>query len=153
MESNILNIKSSGLEDYYWYWYCNIPRLGTVNLRRLLAVLKSPEQVYKAEASLLKEAGKLTDKEISSIEESKKDTSVYREFMDIKKKGIHFTYPGKEDYPDRLMIIHYVCTIMESFRMTMYQQLLSLVQDRIQHMGIISQKHLQRALQIWEFRS
>ena len=69
MESNILNIKSSGLEDYYWYWYCNIPRLGAVKLRRLLAVLKSPEQVYKAEASLLKEAGKLTDKEISSIEE------------------------------------------------------------------------------------
>lgn len=106
MESNILNIKSSGLEDYYWYWYCNIPRLGAVKLRRLLAVLKSPEQVYKAEASLLKEAGKLTDKEISSIEESKKDTSVYREFMDIKKKGIHFTYPGKEDYPDRLMHIY-----------------------------------------------
>ena len=95
MESNILNIKSSGLEDYYWYWYCNIPRLGTVNLRRLLAVLKSPEQVYKAEASLLKEAGKLTDKEISSIEESKKDTSVYREFMDIKKtvSYTHLTLP------------------------------------------------------------
>lgn len=31
---------------------------------------------------------------------------IYEEFISIRKKGIHFTYPGKEDYPQRLLHIY-----------------------------------------------
>ena len=45
---------SSYLEDYYWYWFCNIPRIGKTKLRQLLMVFESPEHVYKADVEVLR---------------------------------------------------------------------------------------------------
>lgn len=100
------NIISSYLEDYYWYWYCNIPRIGAVKLRKLLTIFESPKQVYKAEEKIFNELGLLTEKDISNIIESKRDEQIYKEFVNVRKLGIHFTYPGKEDYPERLLHIY-----------------------------------------------
>ena len=97
---------ASYLEEYYWYWFCNIPGVGMVKLRRLLALFETPMQVYKAKKQLLQSVGILTDREIENIMESKKDGQVYEQFCDIGRKGIHFTHPGKEDYPQRLMNIY-----------------------------------------------
>lgn len=97
---------SSYLEDYYWYWYCNIPRVGQTKLRQLLTVFESPEHVYKADEKILKGLGLLTDKELGCLMDSKKDNSIYEEFTGIRKKGIHFTYPGREDYPQKLLHIY-----------------------------------------------
>ena len=60
------NIISSYLEDYYWYWYCNIPRIGAVKLRKLLTIFESPKQLYKAEEKIFNELGLLTEKDISN---------------------------------------------------------------------------------------
>lgn len=97
---------SSYLEDYYWYWFCNIPRIGKTKLRQLLMVFESPEHVYKADVEVLRGLGLLSDKELMYISDSKKDNMIYEEFISIRKKGIHFTYPGKEDYPQRLLHIY-----------------------------------------------
>ncbi len=97
---------SSYLEDYYWYWYCNIPRVGQTKLRQLLTVFESPEYVYKADEKILRGLGILTDKELGNMADSKKDNRIYEEFTDIRKKGIHFTYPGREDYPQKLLNIY-----------------------------------------------
>lgn len=97
---------SSYLEDYYWYWFCNIPRIGKTKLRQLLMVFESPEHVYKADVEVLRGLGSLSDKELMYISDSKKDNMIYEEFISIRKKGIHFTYPGKEDYPQRLLHIY-----------------------------------------------
>ena len=48
---------SSYLEDYYWYWFCNIPRIGKTKLRQLLMVFESPEHVYKADVEVLRGLG------------------------------------------------------------------------------------------------
>ena len=90
-------------------------------------VFESPEHVYKADVEVLRGLGLLSDKELMYISDSKKDNMIYEEFISIRKKGIHFTYPGKEDYPQRLlhMIILYVCIIMESCQMIINHQLQS----------------------------
>ena len=64
---------SSYLEDYYWYWFCNIPRIGKTKLRQLLMVFESPEHVYKADVEVLRGLGSLSDKELMYISDSKKD--------------------------------------------------------------------------------
>ncbi len=97
---------SSYLEDYYWYWFCNIPHVGQVKLRQLLTAFESPEHVYKADEKIVKGLGLLTDKELAYMADSKKDNRIYEEFIDIRKKGIHFTYPGREDYPKKLLHIY-----------------------------------------------
>ena len=58
---------SSYLEDYYWYWFCNIPRIGKTKLRQLLMVFESPEHVYKADVEVLRGLGSLSDKELMYI--------------------------------------------------------------------------------------
>ena len=103
---------SSYLEDYYWYWFCNIPRIGKTKLRQLLMVFESPEHVYKADVEVLRGLGLLSDKELMYISDSKKDNMIYEEFISIRKKGIY-------------MIILYVCIIMESCQMIINHQLQS----------------------------
>ena len=70
---------SSYLEDYYWYWFCNIPRIGKTKLRQLLMVFESPEHVYKADVEVLRGLGSLSDKELMYISDSKKDNMIYKE--------------------------------------------------------------------------
>ena len=78
---------SSYLEDYYWYWFCNIPRIGKTKLRQLLMVFESPEHVYKADVEVLRGLGLLSDKELMYISDSKKDNMIYEEFISIRKEG------------------------------------------------------------------
>ena len=104
---------SSYLEDYYWYWFCNIPRIGKTKLRQLLMVFESPEHVYKADVEVLRGLGSLSDKELMSVSERKEY------ILRIQERKI--THKGCYIY----MIILYVCIIMESCQMIRNHQLQS----------------------------
>ena len=93
-------------DDYYWYWVNNITGIANIKLRNLLAVFDTPEDIYKASDKLLESVKGLKDTDICEIRKSQKSEYIYREYSELDKKGIKFTYPGKADYPEKLMNIY-----------------------------------------------
>lgn len=43
---------------------------------------------------------------MSAIIESRNNEYIYRDYNDLERMGIKFTYPGKNDYPEQLMNIY-----------------------------------------------
>lgn len=93
-------------QDYYWYWVNNINGIANIKLRSLLAVFDTPEDIYKASDKLLRSVTGLKETDIYAIRESRKSEYIYREYSELDKKEIRFTYPGKADYPEKLMNIY-----------------------------------------------
>ncbi|SEV94540.1 DNA-processing protein DprA [[Clostridium] fimetarium] len=90
------------VEDYYWYWLCNIPDIGNAKIRAMLNIFGNAKEVYDASDKLLGYVQDLKDKEINSIIESKKDNDIYINFMKLEEKKIKFVHVESDDYPNRL---------------------------------------------------
>lgn len=93
-------------EDYYWYWLCNVPGLGNKKIRELLTSFENAREVYHASEKLLGCLKALKEKDISNLINSKKDTSIYKGFIDLEEKNIHFVHIESEHYPERLKKIY-----------------------------------------------
>ena len=93
-------------EDYYWYWVNNIVGMSNAKLKKLFAVFDTPEEIYKASDRLLESVNDIRMSDIMAIKESRKDDYIYRQYSDIEKQGIRFTYPGQINYPDKLLNIY-----------------------------------------------
>lgn len=93
-------------EDYYWYWVNNIVGISNAKLKNLFAVFDTPEEIYKASDRLLESVNDIRMSDIMAIKESRKDDYIYRQYSDIEKQGIRFTYPGQINYPDKLLNIY-----------------------------------------------
>jgi len=90
------------VEDYYWYWLCNIPDIGNAKIRSMLNIFGNAKEVYDASDKLLGYVQDLKDKEINSIIESKKDNDIYINFMKLEEEKIKFVHIESDDYPNRL---------------------------------------------------
>ncbi len=93
-------------EDYYWYWVNNIAGISNAKLKKLFNVFDTAQDIYTASEKLLNRVSGIKEKDINAIIEARKDEYVYREYSGLDRKNIQFTYPGKPDYPDRLMNIY-----------------------------------------------
>lgn len=93
-------------EDYYWYWVNNIVGISNAKLKKLFAVFDTPEEIYKASDRLLESVNDIRMSDIMAIKESRKDDYVYRQYSDLERQGIRFTYPGHINYPDKLLNIY-----------------------------------------------
>lgn len=93
-------------EDYYWYWVNNIVGISNAKLKNLFAVFDTPEEIYKASDRLLESVKDIRQTDIATIKESRKDDYVYRQYSDLERQGIRFTYPGHINYPDKLLNIY-----------------------------------------------
>lgn len=93
-------------EDYYWYWVNNIVGISNAKLKKLFAVFDTPEEIYKASDRLLESVKDIRQTDIATIKESRKDDYIYRQYSDIERQGIRFTYPGHINYPDKLLNIY-----------------------------------------------
>ena len=93
-------------EDYYWYWVNNIVGMSNAKLKKLFAVFDTPEEIYKASDRLLESVKDIRQTDIATIKESRKDDYIYRQYSDIERQGIRFTYPGHINYPDKLLNIY-----------------------------------------------
>ena len=125
-------------EDYYWYWVNNIVGISNAKLKNLFAVFDTPEEIYKASDRLLESVKDIRQTDIATIKESRKDDYIYRQYSDIERQGIRFTYPGHINYPDKLliyMIIHIFCIIKEGCRTQISRQLLLLERVTAQNMA------------------
>lgn len=98
--------RENDIKDFYVYWLCNISGIGYVKIKAFLKEFKTPKAVYDASES---EIRALTESmsffrkgDCERVLESRKDTYIYDGYINMKKKGIRFTYPGRGDYPQRL---------------------------------------------------
>lgn len=94
------------MNEFYWYWLCNINGIGNIKIRILLDSFQSPECIYKASESLLGHVKGITGKDVSHIMESKKKTSMYEDYINLDKKGLKFVSYDSAEYPDNLRNIY-----------------------------------------------
>lgn len=90
------------LEDYYWYWLCNIPGLGRLRINRLLLELETAKNIYKCSDNIIKNICDASDELLKTIDDTKHDSLIYEEFLALERKNIRFVHRGSGDYPVRL---------------------------------------------------
>lgn len=93
-------------EDFYWYWMCNIPGIGTIKRIRLLEWFESPKKIYLADKKALKQCQVLTAANIEALETAKRNKAVYNSFTELKEKGIWFLHLENREYPENLLQLY-----------------------------------------------
>ncbi len=106
------NIKYMGIienienDDIYWYWLNNISGIGRVRIRELLLHFNSPYGVYNSTYKELEKTELLKEELIGNIVSSRDNIELYiKDYNELNRKNIRFTYPGRHDYPTRLLRI------------------------------------------------
>ncbi len=94
------------VHDFYWYWMCNITGIGNSKIRKLLQIYHTPKGVYQASDESLGTLDFLKAIDIYAIQESKKDSGLYEEFIHLGRKNISFVNADSVQYPDRLKRIY-----------------------------------------------
>lgn len=79
-------------DDYYWFWINNITGIANIKLRYLFKVFDTPEDIYKASDKMFEGVMGIKPDDIYSIKESRKSEYIYREYSELDKKNIKFTY-------------------------------------------------------------
>ena len=90
----------------YWYWLCNITKIGNSKIRAILNIFGNAKEVYDASDKLLGYVQDLKEKDIISIIESKKDNDIYKNFIKMKEKAINFVHIESDNYPSKLKKIY-----------------------------------------------
>ena len=93
-------------KNFFRYWLCNIPGLGNKRIERLIMTFENAENIYHATEKQLQETTILKDKDIECISHSKTDTSIYKEYCELKKKNIRMITIEDMEYPKRLLHIY-----------------------------------------------
>ena len=89
-------------DEYYWYWLCNMNGVGNSAIRELLNIFQTPKEIYETSNELLERVTGLSREQIITIQDMKKSSKLYEDFLGLQERGIYFTHPGKEDYPAQL---------------------------------------------------
>ncbi|MDE5863204.1 MAG: DNA-processing protein DprA, partial [Lachnospiraceae bacterium] len=88
-------------EDYYWYWFNNIPGIGRITCHKMLDIFGSPEKLYHAEErEIIKFLNRIPQREGFSISKDKKQ--ILSSYQRLGEKGISFIHPESKEYPERL---------------------------------------------------
>lgn len=87
------------MEEMYYYWLHNVPGIGRISFQKILKYM-TPEELYKC--NLEKTSEFLTKKQRESIEQSKKNWDILKEWEMLKRRSINLLIYGKENYPQKL---------------------------------------------------
>lgn len=93
------------INDFYWFWLCNIPGIGNRKIHYLLKELGDARKIYQADKALLECVSGLSRKDIAGILDSRKDCYYEETVRTMEKKGISFIHEAHRDYPERLRVI------------------------------------------------
>ncbi len=89
-------------DEFYWYWLCNIRGVGNAAIRNLLKMFQTPKEIYDASKDLMDKVSGLSNEQMELMQEMKKSSRIYEDFLQLEERNIHFTHPGKDDYPAQL---------------------------------------------------
>lgn len=88
------------MEEKYYYWLHNVSGIGKETRRKLLEKIGSPKELF--EGSLEKCKYILNQSQIDNLEESRWNWDLEKEWSDLQKRQIHFSYYGGKNYPEKL---------------------------------------------------
>lgn len=94
------------MEEFYWYWLCNIKGIGNEKIRKLIDIFETPNEIYHADTKLLHQIHILSERDVNAMIESKNDMFLTEQYLNLKKSGIHFISYQNPDYPKRLKNIY-----------------------------------------------
>ena len=84
-------------EDYYWYWFVNIPGVGDVSRKRLMERFGHPRNVYASGEGGLK--GLLTQKQTEYLRGSRNTHDIKSGADRLSEEGIRFIHWESPEYP------------------------------------------------------
>lgn len=86
----------------YWLWISSVEFLYFEKLKKLIEQFKSVKNIYCANKKQLMIKGGLSDKEITSLDESKKRFGPEQYIKNLEKNNIQFVCIEDKNYPKRL---------------------------------------------------
>ena len=89
-----------------------INNIGNKKIRRLIGIFGNPKNIYNSDISVINGLECLSDKDKKELLLSREEDKVINRQNELIKKGISFTYPDKDDYPDNLKEIEDYPTIL-----------------------------------------
>lgn len=102
---NYIIIRRRGMElntTNLWFWLTTIPGIGTVKITSLLKQFSSVQEIFIATKQQLKQVGKLTDKDIMNIVDSRKEEVILKNFLMLQQKNVTFISYEDASYPMKL---------------------------------------------------
>lgn len=101
-------MEKTSVEDLYCYLALNdVPGIGRVLYKRLIEAFASPEAVFSASLSALKDVEGINDKIIKELKDFRPDDKKIKdELHKIKDSGIRFITLNDNDYPQNLKSIY-----------------------------------------------
>lgn len=95
-------MESGKVNDYYWYWLCNIPGIGRAKMNILLDEYGDAMNVYQSDFNTYNAPYGISGRDIEHINEAKKDNRIYEEFCALADNNIIFVHRQSALYPERL---------------------------------------------------
>lgn len=93
-------------EEFYWFWLGSIPGIGNTRILQLLQIFGNAKNIYDASDNMLKMTNILTQKDIENINETRRNSEIYIEYLNMKKNNIKIIPITADEYPSRLKNIY-----------------------------------------------
>ncbi|MDF2800137.1 MAG: hypothetical protein K0S61_40 [Anaerocolumna sp.] len=103
---NIGRNKKRMTDKEYWYWLCNINKIGSQKIALLLRHFNTPGRVFYSSQKDLESVDGLFDEEVKEILSSKEKNRIIENYAKLKDKGIYFVTIDDNNYPETLKNIY-----------------------------------------------
>lgn len=90
----------------YWFWLCNIERIGLRKINALISYYGSPYDAFMDKNIDKREIPGLTEKEFISIKNSKDLIKVKENYAKLRSKDVYFVTKDDNCYPEKLKHIY-----------------------------------------------
>ncbi|MDD6208136.1 MAG: DNA-processing protein DprA [Clostridiales bacterium] len=89
-------------KEEYWYWLHNIEGIGNGTIGKLVDYFYQPEELFEADSESLENCGILNQRQKEALLCSREKGLIQENYGKLAQKGIHFTYYGHPDFPEKL---------------------------------------------------
>jgi DNA processing protein len=90
----------------YWFWLCNIGKIGLKKIDALISFYGSPYDVFKDNNIEQRKIAGITEGELLSIKNSKDLIKIKENYAKLKSKGVYFVTKEDNRYPEKLRHIY-----------------------------------------------
>ena len=87
-------------QDFYWYWFVNIPGIGSVTRKKMIERFGHPSHIYTAKENELRKL--LNGKQMTYLKKSLNKNDIEKSFRRLSDTGTQFIHWESENYPRRL---------------------------------------------------
>lgn len=90
----------------YWYWLCNIQKIGLKKTTYLINYFGTPKEVYYSTRKELIKVPGLLEEDANEILSSKDQSRIQENYAKLKEKGIYFVTKDDNEFPEKLRTIY-----------------------------------------------